>query len=725
MRGAKTERNRREYWERSKKLLNGSLITSLLPNQYAKQQTNDNTSGSIFINCTKMYSPYFGVMISRNEKALVKNPTYADIDTDISIFPIALNEMSNSHLVEFDLSVICKDKNQDLELKCCRYRQIANKINERCKLDLTQAEALISALTREISLIEGPPGTRKTVINNENIVEFARCKYNEYRLGSRIKSDKIKEFCLEDSDLPSWISILKKVLQVILKKPKILHIFDRWSKREDIEIIRRTQKALSNPPQKNKKIKDPRIHMIKEELSSLQKSHDDKRQKMSIGPRIIVCEETGEVLKAHILSAFTLQLRRTLYPKLIDGENTGKYPNIRDAQYNVYFINHRHPEDSGGDLAMQSHVNKYEVEMVVETRRTKLEEIERRVDGTNNRNEKANSSENKECISLVNFELMASESKDMWATVIKILDEQNQIGDVSPDGGCYENCTKLHPCAHPCPKLCFEDCGKCECSVRDIILPKCGYVLQLMYCDHSKVVHCFESIDNASCNEYCGNMLECNHECLTECNRFQNFQNHKKKHKTNQMKKQIKSPETPWRMRITKETNEETNKRSNHGKYICLWECEHQGRCELSCGAPYQIPCNERCNKQSKCEHICAGVFSFIIQEVSKLLNVTNQEHEAAESTHYSLLANVEILEFDLTIILLNNFLKSCNDVKTCDENLGKPLSDEETLEIHRAMKTESKRTGNWFECPNGHPVNNNYLTYIYTIGEHSGAMEA
>ncbi|CAI2174110.1 15875_t:CDS:2 [Funneliformis geosporum] len=207
------------------------------------------------------------------------------------------------------------------------------------------AEALISALTREISLIEGPPGTRKTVINNENIVG-------------------------------PFVEIMSLV---------------------------RPQMAQPN-------------------LNSIR----------SIGPRIIVCEETGEVLKAHILSAFTLQLRRTLYPKLIDGENTGKYPNIRDAQYNVYFINHRHPEDSGGDLAMQSHVNKYEVEMVVETRRTKLEEIERRVDGTNNRNEKANSSENKECISLVNFELMASESKDMWATVIKILDEQNQIGDGMP-----------------------------------------------------------------------------------------------------------------------------------------------------------------------------------------------------------------------------------------------------------------------------------------------------
>ncbi|CAG8724363.1 13529_t:CDS:2, partial [Funneliformis mosseae] len=65
---------RGKYWERSKKVLNGCLITLLLPNQYAKQQTNESTSGSTFITSIQMYSPYF----------------------DLSIYHIALNEMSNS-----------------------------------------------------------------------------------------------------------------------------------------------------------------------------------------------------------------------------------------------------------------------------------------------------------------------------------------------------------------------------------------------------------------------------------------------------------------------------------------------------------------------------------------------------------------------------------------------------------------------------------------------------
>jgi hypothetical protein len=157
----------------------------------------------------------------------------------------------------------------------------------------------------------------------------------------------------------------------------------------------------------------------------------------SINPKIIICEEAGEVLEAHILSALTPStqhliligdhnqlrphiatyslsidsltgknyqldkslferlvygnkaikiekttiltqrrmrkveisdlIRKTLYPNLVDGDNTAKYPNVRGAQHNVYFINHENPEDNtGGELAMKSHVNRYEVKMVVE-----------------------------------------------------------------------------------------------------------------------------------------------------------------------------------------------------------------------------------------------------------------------------------------------------------------------------------------------------------------------
>ncbi|CAG8471028.1 5060_t:CDS:10 [Dentiscutata erythropus] len=134
----------------------------------------------------------------------------------------------------------------------------------------------------------------------------------------------------------------------------------------------------------------------------------------SIGPRIIICEEAGEVLEAHILSSLTPAtqhmilivgsnyaldkslferlvngdqamrleksqlctqrrmrgeisdlIRYTLYKELVDNENTS-YPDVRGAQRNVYFMDHRHPEDSGeNDFAVNSHSNTYEVKMVI------------------------------------------------------------------------------------------------------------------------------------------------------------------------------------------------------------------------------------------------------------------------------------------------------------------------------------------------------------------------
>ncbi|CAG8617267.1 5461_t:CDS:10, partial [Diversispora eburnea] len=133
-------------------------------------------------------------------------------------------------------------------------------------------------------------------------------------------------------------------------------------------------------------------------------------------PKIIICEEAGEVLEAHILASLTKsaqqliligdhnqlrpkirndykfdislferlvhgeqsmhlertqlltqRLRQTLYPKLEDHPNTEKYPKVKGMQHNVYFMHHANPEDSTRNaFALQSRSNKFEVEMVVE-----------------------------------------------------------------------------------------------------------------------------------------------------------------------------------------------------------------------------------------------------------------------------------------------------------------------------------------------------------------------
>ncbi|CAG8739499.1 2898_t:CDS:1, partial [Acaulospora colombiana] len=60
-------------------------------------------------------------------------------------------------------------------------------------------------------------------------------------------------------------------------------------------------------------------------------------------------------------------VRQTIYPKLEDHGITSMYPNVCGAQSNVFFIDHRNPEDSAkSEFALQSHSNWFEVAMIVE-----------------------------------------------------------------------------------------------------------------------------------------------------------------------------------------------------------------------------------------------------------------------------------------------------------------------------------------------------------------------
>ncbi|GBC08311.1 hypothetical protein RclHR1_08010001 [Rhizophagus clarus] len=470
-----------------------------------------------------------------------------------------------------------------------------------------------------------------------------------------------------------------------------------------------------------------------ENLLSLQEEHEDCRQNMNdiyddarrqillskdvigmttsgaakfqnlikyVDPKIIICEEAGEVLEAHILSALTpstqhliligdhnqlrphvasyslsiesyigenYQLDKSLFERFVDdledGENTIDYPDIRGAQHNVYFIDHKNPESkSNNDSAMQSHVNMYEVKMVVEMVKyfvkygyTKPEDIAvltpylgqmskirealsesfavdiderdaqdmgemdeekiqtskplnqrvtlRTVD--NFQGEEANivivslvrnySGNNKyssigflrsknrsnvllsrarEGMYLIgNAKLMASKSKEMWATVVEILRKRDQVGPgmpivckhhpdsktiitkpeqfdefCSPNGGCrsicdmplpcghtctdechFNNldhkgficrqpCNKLHSeCGHQCPKLCYKDCDICNVALGNIILP-CGHIFKNAKCwqnENKEEIKCITTIDIV--------LPDCEHPLQNvECWRVQN-----------------------------------------------------------------------------------------------------------------------------------------------------------------------------------------------------------
>jgi hypothetical protein len=583
----------------------------------------------------------------------------------------------------------------------------------------------ITMIKKRKELLLSPPKS-----NKKNVEKISNI--NRYELLSEETDDKMDISDDEtqiDYNTISWIMdyeepTTNRPLDVLLNdysiwKMSVLErqkLHDHWRTKIYKEVVEKLSELQKNHEKKIKEVNEiydegRRQVLKKSQVIGMTTNGAAKFQKLirSIGPRIIICEEAGEVLEAHILSALTpstqhliligdhkqlrphiatyslsmdsstgknyqldkslferlvygdkavkiekIQLltqrrmrgeisdliRCTLYPNLIDGDNTTKYEKVRGAQHNVYFIDHENPEDSsGGEYAIKSHVNRYEVKMVVEMVKyfvrngytkpddiavltpylgqmikirdalaksfvvviderdaVNIAEMEEQQEGeTNSSNieiisvaskkslnqqvtlrtvdnfqgEEANiiivslvrnfsksgghdsigflKSPNRSNVLLSrarkgmyligNSELMAMKSQDMWAPVINILHERKQVGygmpivcnkhpdykniitepeqfeQVSPDGGCYENCNmslpcghickykchsddpehigvkcnenclKLHPeCNHPCPKRCSDDCGKCEFLIGDIILPGCGHELKNAKC---------------------------------------------------------------------------------------------------------------------------------------------------------------------------------------------------------------------------------------------------
>ncbi|GBC28104.1 uncharacterized protein OCT59_008525 [Rhizophagus irregularis] len=322
-----------------------------------------------------------------------------------------------------------------------------------------------------------------------------------------------------------------------------------------------------------------------------------------------------------------------------------------------------------------------------------------------------------------NSEMMATKSEDVWAPVINMLKTRNppQIGfgmpivcnqhpdykniiteseqfeRFSPDGGCYKKCQfmlncghactykchsddpkhigikcfqpcrKLQPdCSHPCPKQCFETCGRCNHLIGKVKLP-CNHEIQngrcwqnqdketlyckelvtkkLLNCEHYKEIRCSKSVKNVECREKCKELLKCGHECLNECSECQKYsilpENSKNENKVENIKEFKRNQHgkckhicerllfcghickqychegndcPPCENKCTVSCEHAAcNKNCAEPCVVCaekcLWKCKHQGKCELSCGAPcYRLPCNKRCDKKFECGHRCAGI---------------------------------------------------------------------------------------------------------------------
>ncbi|CUS14855.1 unnamed protein product [Tuber aestivum] len=223
---------------------------------------------------------------------------------------------------------------------------------------------------------------------------------------------------------------------------------------------------------------------------------------------------------------------------------------------------------------------------------------------------------------------------------------------------CMDECERTFKhCGHPCPKLCGVSCGNCLVSVPGVVLPcrhesptlmcfqlqnlagvKCKREVErtLPLCGHVVSLKCHIDPDGHKCNEPCGAILPCGHQCTMkckQCTRRIDLEDSSYTITNHGMCKVLcgrkfanckHSCGVPCHGGDTcKPCSELCEVRCAHsrcGKKCseacapcaeeCRWSCEHRGvRCEMPCAAPCDInPCFKRCDLQLACSHQCPSV---------------------------------------------------------------------------------------------------------------------
>ncbi|KAG0297678.1 hypothetical protein BGZ96_005342 [Linnemannia gamsii] len=201
-------------------------------------------------------------------------------------------------------------------------------------------------------------------------------------------------------------------------------------------------------------------------------------------------------------------------------------------------------------------------------------------------------------------------------------------------------------CGHILEKpRCWQkrDPAKVTCTVK--------VTRKLPFCEHEAVMECSKDPQLVNCNVKCGKNLECGHACTRACHECQELSSPR-----------AKETKVPPQARENKRTNHGSCKvecgrtqfcghgckKHCHGKEPCppcpvkcavkcthaecgkscdvpcaaccnpcIWECPHQGQCNLPCGAPCdRLPCNIRCDKNLLCGHQCPSLCGEICPDV-------------------------------------------------------------------------------------------------------------
>ena len=178
---------------------------------------------------------------------------------------------------------------------------------------------------------------------------------------------------------------------------------------------------------------------------------------------------------------------------------------------------------------------------------------------------------------------------------------------------CVEKCNKILDCFHKCELTCGEDCKSKPCKQKIKIKLNCGHINEIE-------CHQYKDLSQVICQEKCGAILKCGHNCAGTCGKcLQGTLHTKCNHECGRnlpcghVCEQKCSAECLCKKKCPNICP--------HGYCAkkcceicvdcaekCKFKCPHS-KCTKLCGELCdRKPCDERCEKKMKCGHQCYGL---------------------------------------------------------------------------------------------------------------------
>ncbi|KAI9445926.1 hypothetical protein H4582DRAFT_1805091 [Lactarius indigo] len=231
---------------------------------------------------------------------------------------------------------------------------------------------------------------------------------------------------------------------------------------------------------------------------------------------------------------------------------------------------------------------------------------------------------------------------------------------------CNQPCVRVTcPRAHPCPKLCSEDCGNCMFPVYNVKLP-CGHIARsvpldaysshklgnletikcvaqvpkrLPGCEHSGVMACSADPTNFECKEVCGGHTTCcGRTCKSRCHECQKVTRDnaapgagalrpvRTHHKSHPCERTLKcqhmcglacSSDHSCNPKCSQSCRQQCgHQKCQKGCWepcppcmeSCEWRCPHH-TCPVVCGSICsRLPCDKPCEWRLECGHGCPSI---------------------------------------------------------------------------------------------------------------------